>query len=64
MRRVPELPTHDAWRWPEMPYVTTPYLSLPDRREATDTVLVGPDGKTPIIQRKPVPFGFRPERTR
>lgn len=36
--------------------------SMPDRKEDAETLLVAKDGKTPLIQRVPRPFGFRPDR--
>ena len=62
MSRVPELPTEDRFAWPQPSWSTPPNPTMPDRKEGSETVLVGPDGRTPLMQRKPIPFGFRPER--
>jgi len=32
---------------------------MPDRKEAEEPVLYGPDGKTPVIVKRPRPLGFR-----
>ena len=61
---IEELPSKNDW-WPEpiRSGQQTPG-TMPDRDGQRQTLIVGPDGRTPILERVPVPFGFRPERSR
>jgi len=39
-------------------------IDVPDRKEAEEPLLYGPDGKQPILVRKPHPFGFHAREPR
>lgn len=45
------------------PLPTSVPREMPDRKEEPVTVLYGPRGE-PLVVKKPVPFGFRPDRAK